>query len=310
MSNNIAPLKMIRSKGNAYHVLLALAVTYAALLFLVPPSQHTLQKYHISAFELRLIDVTIIIPYLLIWLAGFYGYVKLKRYTFNIRHAKDGAHIDRLANGVFMLVLWPPLSSILATLTAAIVLKFPGAKDALATLGQYFNLLLPLAGFMLVASGARGLNRVAKIQPSARGVNVIAFLLAGLGAVYSNLVYLAYHNSPTAYHMPYWLVVLTLVIPYTYMWFLGLIATYEIHIYRQKVHGIVYRQSWNMLGIGVGAIIVMQIFVQYANTFASELQKLALTQYLMFIYLVLILLSVGYIFVARGADRLQKIEEV
>lgn len=286
-----------------------LVLIYAALLFLVPPKPGDLEKYDITLTQLRLIDVTVIVPYALIWLAGFYGFLKLKEYSSRIRRSKDGRAINQMANGVLLLVLWPPLSSILATALNWLVLELPGADGVRIIINNYFNLLLPLAGFSLISVGARALSDLVKVRPSQRAINLLVLVLIGLGVAFGALISSAVDHS-TYYPLPYWLVLATLVVPYIFMWFLGLTSAYWIYLYRQKTPGVVYRRSWGLLALGIWAIITMQIIVQYASTLAAQLDKLSFSWLVLVVYIVLILLSVGYILVARGARNLQKIEDV
>jgi hypothetical protein len=94
------------------------------------------------------------------------------------------------------------------------------------------------------------------------------------------------------------------------MWFMGLLATYEIYNYRLKVAGIVYRKSWGLLALGIGWLIVMSIGVQYLTTLNARLMHLSIYWILVIVFALLLVYSVGYILIALGARRLQKIEEV
>jgi hypothetical protein len=151
---------------------------------------------------------------------------------------------------------------------------------------------------------------MAKVHPSHRTGNLLILVLIGLGVAYGCLFAGAIHSLSSSYPLPYWIVMATLVVPYIYMWFLGLWAAYELYLYRLKVSGIIYRKSWSLLAVGIGAIIIMQIILQYIGTLASQFNKLSFDSLIIVVYAALILLAVGYVLVARGARRLQKIEEV
>lgn len=295
-------------KSKLYTLYVALVVIYTTLTMVFVTADET-AKYNVSLAEYRLLNLSVIVPYFLIWFAGFYGYEKLHAYVTKIRHAKDGKHVALLSMGIGMLVLWPPLSSIFASgfqqLTSGRELQTVGV-----IFNEYFNMLWPLVGFILMSLGARGLTDMAKLRPTNRAINIFAVILITLSVGYTYLVTYAYHESPDSFRMPFWLVLFTLVVPYVYMWFIGLMATHQIRLYQRKVAGVIYRDSWRLLSLSVGAIIILQIIVQYTNTLLSKLTKLPLQRYVLILYVVLILLSVGYILLARGAKRLQKIEEV
>jgi hypothetical protein len=292
-----------------YALYLGLVITYSALTFF-GTSEAAAERYNVSHLHYQLLNLSVTIPYMLIWLAGFYGYQKLAAYAGRIKKTKDGKHVNLLAKGIFMLVLWPPLSSILATSATALKLSYPGVEAAGVLINGYFNLLWPFIGFILIGTAARRLTDLAKLRPTARAVHMFGILVITLGVIYAQLVSYAYDESPGRFHMPYWVVVLTLVIPYIYMWFVGLWATHLLYLYQHKVPGVIYRRSWRLLSLSVGAIIIMQIIIQYLGTIVSKLAEMSINKYVLVIYVVLILLAVGYILLARGAKRLQKIEEV
>lgn len=176
----------------------------------------------------------------------------------------------------------------------------------------YFNLALPLAGFIFIGRAARGLVDLAKVRPSRLGDNVLALVLTCIGVTYTYLVvgHGAVRSFSSFAHLPHLVVLLTLVIPYIYMWYVGLLATYELLLYRKKAPGIVYRKSWGALAFGVGATILLQILLENVSTLTTFLNNLSIAGLVFALYLLIILLAIGYIFIARGARRLQKIEEV
>ena len=85
---------------------------------------------------------------------------------------------------------------------------------------------------------------------------------------------------------------------------------YEIFLYRLKVPGIVYRDSWRLLGYGLGALIIISIVFQYLSDHIRRLTRLDLNGALIVLYLLLILLGIAYILIALGVRNLKKIEEV
>ena len=300
----------MKLKARIYYLYIALVLLYAGLTFLVPPPAAALQKYHVSLLQLRLIDITVLIPYFLIWLAGFYGYDRLKNYCQHIKGSRDGKQVNLLCKGILLLVLWPALSSIAASIFDPMSRKYLAERGTFTIINEYFNLIWPLVGFILIESGARGLSELAKLRPSQRSTHVIALALIASGVLYGYLVSYAFNQSRANYYLPYWVVLATLVIPYIYMWFLGLLAAYQVYLYQRKVSGVVYRRSWKLLSLSIGAIIVLQILVEYANTIITKLAALSLGWYVLLIYIVLGCLAVGYILLAKGAKKLRRIEEV
>jgi len=287
-----------------------LAVILYALFILLPaPSPAILLHYHLRPTGLRAIDVTIIVLQAVIWFAGFYGYASLRKYTAFVRRDKDGKQVASITNGILLLVLWLPVTAVISAILAYIGAHHLNLLAAFKIINNYLSLIFPLAGFVFIGKGARGLSELAKQRPSFLATNVLSFALIYAGLIYLKLVATT-ANRNQVYHMNIWLIVLTLVAPYVYMWFIGLLSTYEIYNYRRRVAGVVYRKSWGLLALGLGWMIVMSMSVQYLTTLTAWLNHLSIYWLLVVVYSVLLVYSVGFVLIALGARKLQKIEEV
>jgi hypothetical protein len=142
------------------------------------------------------------------------------------------------------------------------------------------------------------------------GINIMVIVLALIGVIYVYLVTNTHNRLNSSYHLSTLYILLSLVVPYIYMWFIGILSFYEILLYRAKIPGILYRQSWRLLASGVGSLIVISILIQYLTTVSERLTRLSLNWVLMVVYALLILIGVAYILVALGVRNLKKIEEV
>ena len=299
----------MKIKSKIFYCYVALVATYIAVMLLPAPDPATLTRYHLSILSLRLLDFTIIIPMAAIWYAAFYGYTKLHAYGQLIKDNKDGKQVARLARGLLTLAIGLPLSSILSNALHVIARDHPSFTGGATIIGNYGAVLYPLIAFLFISMGARGLSELAKSRPTYLTLNVVALTVIVLGVVFCDLIARSHHNIVTSYHLTYSLVMLTLAIPYMYVWFLGLFATVEIYVYSRKVAGIVYRKGWNKLALGFGAIILFSIVLQYLTTLSSWLTGLSLSGILLLLYVLLLLLASAYIVVALGTKELMKIEE-
>ena len=86
-------------------------------------------------------------------------------------------------------------------------------------------------------------------------------------------------------------------------------AIAELREYSHKIRGIIYRKGWKLLIMGIGAIVLLSILLQYLGTLSSWLTSLSLNWILLLLYVLLLLLIGAYILVALGAQRLTKIEQ-
>ena len=300
---------MLRLKPKLLYTYVLFLVVYGAFVLLPAPRSATLLQYHLSSMGLRGIYITIIIILAVIWYMGFYSYDMLNRYAINIKKDKDGKQVDVIAKGIFFLIMWLPVSSTISTILNYFVVKHPSALSATTIIDNYINLILPLVAFVMIGLGARGLSKLTKQRPSYRATNILVVSIVYIGVVYYRLVATT-TNRTLIYHMSIWVIALTLIAPYIYMWFTGLLAAYELHGFQQKVQGVVYRKSWHYLSLGLGWLIITSIGFQYLTTLAAHLDHLSIYWILAIIYSLLAVLSVGFVFIAIGARKLQKIEEV
>lgn len=284
-------------------------VAYACLVLIPAPSAVTLALYKLTPLALRMIDVTIIVLLAAIWFAGFYGFGKLHSYSRMIHDDKDGEHVAMLTRGILLMVLWLPVSSVVSGALNLIATHHTNLVAPFAIIENYVNLALPLAGVIFISIGAWGLSELVRQRPTYRAIGFLALFLIYSGLVYYRLVATT-QNRTSIYHMSIWWILLTLVAPYIYMWFMGLLATYEIFNYRLKVPGVVYRASWRLLSIGLGWLIVSSIAVQYLTTLTGRLTHLSIYWVLVIVYALLLVYSVGFVMIALGARKLQRIEEV
>ncbi len=154
------------------------------------------------------------------------------------------------------------------------------------------------------------MSDINKARPSLKLLHLEILSTIILGVIFCCLIVLDHRELRATYHMSPELVMLTLGIPYMYMWFLGLFSVVELREYSRTVRGVVYRKSWKLFIAGLAAIILLSILLQYLSTLSSWLTSLSLGWVLLLLYVLLLLLAGAFIVVALGAQGLTKIEEV
>jgi hypothetical protein len=102
---------------------------------------------------------------------------------------------------------------------------------------------------------------------------------------------------------------LTVVAPYLFIWFLGLLATYEIYLYQKNVDGICYRQCLRWLSLGLVVGTIGSISIIYLTTMAANLQHWPLVVVVSIAYIALIVTGGAFIMIAQGVERFKMIEE-
>jgi hypothetical protein len=300
----------MKVKSKIFYWYAAFALIHIGLTLLPAPARETLVKYHLSSGDLKALQFTLLIPSLVMWFAVFYGYQRLHAYSQIIKGNKDGKQVAKLAHGLLALAVGIPLNSILSDVLTLFARHHPDFIATATVISNYTSVLYPLIAFIFISMGARGLIGIARVRVPLLATNITTLVAIILGVVFCDLIARAHHDLITTYHLSYSLVMLTLAIPYLYIWFLGLFAVVEIYLYSRHVAGIVYRHSWNELALGLGAIIVLDITLQYLGTLSSWLSGLSLSGLLLLLYVLLFLLAAAFIVVALGTKKLIRIEEV
>lgn len=292
-----------------------LAIVYVILIFLLPASRAATRAYHLSTLEYRTILFAVTLPSIVTWLAAFFGYAKLRQYVQVVRETPEGPHFDKLASGSAWLAWSLPLPAIVSLLLSAVANQWTGFYSASIIISNYLNLLLPLVAFSLIGNASRGLVSQAKLKLSLASIRVIMlFFLVG-GVLYCYLTF--WHFDPSSlgsannpYFLPVWLMVLSVIVPYLYAWFVGLLAAYEITLFSKHSKGVLYRQSLGLLAFGLVAIIASSIALQYINSVQPRVGHLVLGYPLVITSIFRLVGGGGFLLLAIGASRLKKIEEV
>jgi len=293
-------------------IFIILLAIYAVLSLSLPTDPQVLAKHNISQAKAHWLGLTITVPFVLIYLTALFGSVRVSNYANSVKASKEGPHLRKLASGLLILTFSLPIISIAKRILSYIALNQPHLKPETTIIKNYLGLLLAFAAFYMIGRGARGLYATLKnpdlFKPS-------YFLLIGpiiLASVYTWLITAQNYNQQgqSAYFLPEWLVVTTLAIPYIFIWCIGLTAAYQIYKYKVNVKGSLYRHAFANLSAGMVFIVIVSVFIQLITTLSEQFNRLNLTPLLGVVYLLLVLYAVGFGLVARGAQKLKKIEDV
>jgi len=299
----------MKGKPKIFYLYAAFVIAYVCLTFIPYPEHKTLAHYHLSVTGLRLLDLTIVIPLVIIWFAAFYGYYKLHSYGRLIKQAKDGRAVMKLSYGLLALAVGLPLNSVLSAIFHLISLHHPAFTAPAAIISNYVAVAYSLVAFIFVSIGARGLSNISKSRLPLLVSNVLMLVVVALGVALCALIGRGHQNVETAFHLTAPQIMLTLALPYVYAWLLGVFAIAEIYLYSRRVAGVVYRNSWNQLAFGLAGVIIFDILLQYITTLSSWLTNLSLSRLLLLLYVLLLLLASAFIVAALGTKKLVRIEE-
>lgn len=300
-----------------YLILVVLIIVYAVLTFATPPNANILTRYSLSESQARLLSLTVIIPLIAIWFTAFYGFIKVKEYSSLADGSKDGHGMKLIAQGLMLFAISLPLNSILSAGRNYLVHNNPNSLNATTIVYNYLSLLIVLVGAWLISHGSRRLagtltSRQASLNQSLLAASFTAFCIV---YTYVTLNQSSRHvGSETVatmiYHLPDYMIFSTIVVPYILLWFLGFRSAYHILLYRDNVKGVLYKKALGNLAFGIVFVMISLMALRLTVSLSASLDSLTLRYLLAFIYLLLLLIGIGYLYIALGAKKLKKIEEV
>ena len=294
---------------------ISLAVLYVVLIFALPANQLTFNIYPLNGLAYRILLFMVSLPLFAAWFAAFYGYVTLRSYAHSIQSSPEGVDFEKLAYGCGWLAWSLPIPALVSLIFDAIASANPGFHPAASVLISYLNLVMLLVAFSLIGRAARNLIRRTKIHISLSGsrLGMLILVVGSVAYCYLSFRHLGSSNlgaTDNPYFLPVWLWLISVVIPYLYAWYVGLLAAYEINVFSTQVRGLFYRQPLRLMVGGLITVIVSFIALQYLSSIEPRAGHLILNYKLLLISCFRIIAGIGYVLIALGALRLRKIEEV
>lgn len=289
-----------------------LVVAYVLLSFFLPVSQATREAYNLSLSQAHIIAFISVLPIFGIWFLAFYAYGLLRRYTVKVQKSREGFAFKKLTDGV-MLLAWGLVAQAFASLILnGLANQFSSFQGAAVVLQNYITLAFPVIAFTAIATGTRHLLTDKHNYASLPGSRLLLVLFALIGAVYSYFVlHLRNGSGDSGFYLPTFLLLSTIIIPYLYAWFSGLVAAYDIHIYARVTHGLLYKRSLGFLTAGLIVLIIASILLQYMNSLTLTITDgLSLSSVVFIDYLLLLGIGSGYAFMIHGIRGLLRIEEI
>jgi hypothetical protein len=288
---------------------------YLLLVFFLPANKMAQHDYHLSSAAYHVLLFVVVLPLVGIWFGAYYSYARLSQYSDAIAKTPEGRSFKNITKGFTWLAWGSAIVAIVSIVFNAIANEHPGFRAASIIVANYAGLLVPLVGYSFISSGARGLNVRAKLSITDKSANflIMAFMLLGVAYCFVTFRFLDLHtlsstNNP--FFLPVWLIIVTVMIPFLYTWFIGFLAAYEIYLYSRHVDGLLYRQAMRLLSFGVIAVIASSITIQYLRAAMPRVGHLSLNTTLIIINISYVFMAIGYIVLCLGARQLRKIEEV
>lgn len=304
-------------KRKTIFIYLLLTAFYLFMTYTFPVDQATIDRRHLSLTQARIISLSIALPMILVWFMALYCSLKLYTYSQNIKKSSDGAVLMQLALGVQIIAWYLPIRALVKIVLNYTASRHPGSLTAMNAIITYVNLIIPLVAFVIISRATYALGRLAKIKNSlgiiyGLGLTIILLAVAYCYASFRTEGTIAPSNwlvtTQAAINLP--VRTLTIVIPSLFMWFIGLVSVCQIHLYQKQIKGVVYRQAWRQLSIGLMAVILLSIVIQFLTATAASLQNLPFAAILVIAYCCILLLGLAFVVMARGVQQIKKLDDI
>lgn len=288
---------------------------YLLLALLMPINRVEAHHYMLSAEAYHVLRFSLALPLAILWLVAFYGAERVRMYARSVAKTPEGKAYAMISKGCSWLA-W----GLILVPTASLVLKgivnvSAGFRPTMIIIINYLELLFTIISFSYIATGARQMAAHAKrtYTPTAAISSQVIFIAGGVlygYLTFRHLDLLSITSTHNPYFMPVWLIIISIIIPSLYAWFIGLLAAYDIILTSQQSQGVLYRKALQLLAFGLVILIGGLIAIQYLHTVSPRTGLLSLSPALALTYAIYMIMMLGFTLVFLGSRQLKRIEEV
>lgn len=294
----------------AYIIVAVLWMAYVMLTVFDP--HPSLGRFHLSGANTFLLDTSILVPVLAVWLLAAQGVIRFRAYARLIQNSHEGPSFSLICNGLVLLLAY----LISLGLLGAIVPFFEDSPflNTVIVLKNHLPAITSLLAFIYIYLGSVRLSRIPGLTISATSklVPTALFLVAATAFTIAFSVSptetLVQDNGIRLYAVSQNLLLFTLVLPYLCAWLLGLHAALNIADYARGVKGKIYRQALKGLVKGIIATIIFTVVLQLFYVATPIISNLNLGSFLAIIYVIVFLYGLGAYYISAGSKRLAFIE--
>lgn len=301
-----------RISGPYYTLLGISSIVYVALTLLAPVKNNT---FNIPPLQLHLIQLSFALPILIIWFLIVFGGVRFKNYALLIKSGHDGEGLNYVANALLILGFAGIVTSLISVGAQYLDVQY-SASYIISK--NYLAVVIQIVTYAVLYLGSLKLLRSINSKGEQPQRSLIAqYLVVLLISVYTAMMFSnQYRNSSpdpsriVSFFLPDILLLLTIIVPYALVWVTATAALVNLRAYAHEVKGVVYRQAIQRLVLGLTLVVSFAIALGILSSLSSLFVGASLKFILVFVYVILILYAAGFMVIASGARRLNRIEEV
>jgi hypothetical protein len=291
-----------------------LTFAYLLLSLVLPVNHNTEHAFHLSDLQYHVLILLIILPLTLIWLVAFYGYSAIRDYATLVEDTEEGDALRNVSTGLMWLAWGLPIPAIIGVIMSGIANAHPSFYGASVIINNYATLLFAVIAFHVLSTGSRLWTERANLRISLGWTKMLVLIFVIIGAFYCFFVFRNIgslkHDQSNPYYLGSWWLLVTVVVPYLYAWFVGFLAAFEISMISRNMKGLLYRQALQLVSRGLVTIVFSSIALQFFRITVPTTGKISLGVLLLIIYLLVFIIGLGYATLTLGARKLKKIEEV
>lgn len=310
-------LNTIKENKLSFSVLIIIWIIYSALTLLAPAVEAG-SRYSVTLLQINLLRVTLLLPYLLIWMSGLFAFLHFHSYQSFLGKSPEASGFKKLTKAIgFLLavVIIPLFVSLYGTYHADSYL----VQKTITILRNNLTVIFYLISFYYLWGASSELITALikdekKLKPKYEIVSIITALLGLI------LIFLILHNPfrstssnplirPT-YYLSDWSIFITIIIPYLLVWLLGLLAIINIKTLANEVSGVIYKKTFNSISRALIILISLVISLQFLSQASTFFAHASLGIILSVVYALLLLIAGAYLYLAKAAKQLTAIEKI
>lgn len=265
----------------------------------------------VSFLRHLLFKLSILLPVIFIWIIAARGVRRFKNYAYLIRESPEGAGMNRLANGLLLLVVY--IIVLNAVSSFLILFKDSAHIQTIIALTNHLPIIFALLASWQLLSGTNYLVNFtnSKYWDKARIFKLVAGFLILMIPFTINF----YQKAPDLisitglpkFALPAEALIFTYVLPHSLVWLFGIVSAVNLRRYTDHVSGKIYKSLFRDVSKGIILVYFCIFFAQLIML--SPIIATNFSLGLFFIYGVLILAIAGFQYIFRGARKLQLVEE-
>jgi hypothetical protein len=304
---------MIRRPSKLVIAFILLGVIYLVQVLTVSSNDQALRRYHLSVTQAVLLSLAIVVPYMIIWAIALVGYLRFRHYVRSIRASRDGQAMFLVMCGLFWLLLWLPLNSIAGNLTTKLSSSHPSWSIGLHRADLLFQLSILFLAFVFLYLGSRHILSLRDGRPTERSLlwkQGFYTLYACCSALYIFVIFTISgrrHQPASPYFSDLFLLCLVMV-PRLIMWFLGIHAVWNLRAFSRNTVAKIYGEAFKYVAAGVGLVILALVAIGVLDT-GNEMSHYSLGSILAIVFVLLVVMAAGWLILARGTGKLERIEQ-